>query len=222
MRSQKRTPWSPLRLNSQVFLFQVVKKPTFAVWVFSLLILIWFKPASKVLAVHSARHNSSHLCACPPVNIMEGLELFRMSPVCAFWVNLHASLPSAWLFLVLTLSLSSVPLRSLPHTSRPAPPSSSLYTVHHLKRWGCWALGGIKVIYEWASLPACWRGKPVAVSLWSSSPLFPPASLQGKLLCLSCLWSFTVPYWRHMLPLSDSQTAHILPCRGASCVGPLS
>lgn len=107
----------------------------------------------------------------------------------------------------------SVPLSSLSYTiSSGHPPPTN-----HLKGRGCWALAGIKVIYEWANLPGCWRGKPVAVRLWSSSPLFPPASLQGKFLCLSCLWSFTVPFWYHMLLLSDSQTTQI-PTHRRACV----
>lgn len=77
-----------------------------------------FNPAGKVLVSLWTCLNSSFLSACPPVNIIEGLEWFLMSPVCAFWVNLQPCLPSAWFFLVHTLSFSSVPL-----LCSPCPPS---------------------------------------------------------------------------------------------------
>lgn len=143
-----------------------------------------------------------------------------MSPVCAFWVNLHARLPSAWLFLMLTLSLSSVPLPCLPHKPLLCPPArpSLLIPLHSA------SFEEVRLLSARRNKSDLWMGQPTWVlegeasgsqALWSSSPLFPPASLQGKLLCLSCLWSLTVPYWRRMLPLSDSQTAQIpMHCRG--------
>lgn len=83
----------------------------------------------------------------------------------------------------------------------------------------------VRLLSAWRNKSDLWMGQPTWVlegeasgsqALWYSSPLFPPASLQGKLLCLACLWSFTVPYWRRILPLSDSQTAQIpMYCQGA-------
>lgn len=144
-----------------------------------------------------------------------------MSPVCAFWVNLHAPLSSACLFLVLTLSLLSVPLLSIPRTPLSCPLSrpSLLIPLHSA------SFEEVRLLSAWRNKSDLWMGQPTWVlegeasgsqALWSSSLLFPPASLQGKLLCLSCLWSFTVLYWRCMLLLSDSQTAQIpMHCRGA-------
>lgn len=59
-------------------------------------------------------------------------------------------------------------------------------------------------------------------ALWSSSPLFPPALLQGKLLLP--LIFFTVPYCRCMFLLRDSQMAQIpMHCRAYSmCARPVS
>lgn len=151
---------------------------------------------------------------CPLVNIIEGLELFLMSLVCPLWVNLHAPLPSVWLFLALTLSLSSVPFHSLPsHTHPPTRFASLLIPLHSA------SFEEVRLLNAWRNKSDLWMGQPTWVlegeasgsqALWSSNPLFPPASLQGKLLCLSCFWSFTVPYCCRMLPLSDSQNAHIL------------
>lgn len=178
--------------------------------------------ASSLLATLSARLNSSFLCACPPVNIIEGLELFLMSPVCAFWVNLHQPGSSSCLLRLSHHFVSSPsPTSLLVSPSIPALPPSLLIPLHSA------SFEEVRLLSAWRNKSDLWMGQPTWVlegeasgsqALWSSSPLFPPASLQGKLLCLSRLWSFTVLYRRHMLPLSDSQTAWIpTHCRGV-CV----
>lgn len=144
---------------------------------------------------------NSSLCSFPPDIFMEGLQLLLMSPVLfepIVMVSFHQpGFP-------LCLLYSSVPL-TRPHIP---PPSPSLYTVHHLKRRGCWALGGIKVIYEWASLPGCWRGKPVAVGL--SDPAA-HCSLQPHCRgssSASAASDLLPCHWLCILPLSDSQPAN--------------
>lgn len=134
-----------------------------------------FKPAGEVLAGLSACLNSSVLCACPQVNIIEGLEVLLMSPVC--FLSKSPCSSSISLAFPCAYFISLVSCSPLPHphslfSSVPLP-SSSLYTVHHLKRWGCWALEGNK--------SDLWMVQPTWVlegeasgsqALWFSGPLF--------------------------------------------------
>lgn len=112
--------------------------------------------------------NSSVLCVCPQVNIIEGLELLLMSPASTFWLNLHAPLPSArllfcLLYLLLQLLSPPSPTLPLPTPSRPFT-QCIIWRGEAVERFG-----GIKVIYEWSNLPGCWRGKPIAVQLSDSA-----------------------------------------------------
>lgn len=179
-----------------------------------------FFRASSTLAALSAHLNSSFLCS----QHHRGIRAFSNESSLCFL----SKSPSAWLFLLLTPSVSSLLLLSLPHIvfcvlppSQPSLPPSLLIPLHSA------SFEEVRLLSAWRNKSDLWMGQPTWVlegeasgsqALWSSSPLFPPASLQGKLLCLSRLWSFTVPYRRHMLPLSDSQTAWIpTHCRGV-CV----
>lgn len=184
--------WWRLRLKSSAQKNLVVTKPLF---------LLWFSSWWSLLVGLSACLNSSFLCACPPVNIIEGLELFLMSPVCAFWLNLHAPLlPSASCLLYLSRQFLSSSLHPPPLSPQSCCPSL-LIPLHSA------SFEEVRLLSAWRNKSDLWMGQPTWVlegeasgsqALWSSSPLFPPASLQGKLLCLACLWSFTVPYWRRM------------------------
>lgn len=104
-----------------ILILQMVMKPFF----FFLLILIL---TVYVLVSLWSSPNSSYLCVCPPVNIIEGITAFPNESSLCFSLNLHARLPSAWLLLhSLYLShqfLSSAAPSTAP-TSCPAPPSSS-------------------------------------------------------------------------------------------------
>lgn len=138
------------RWRSSCFYFEHRAPPVKSWSVFQLVLISVCLPTSQHHRKLRAVSNESSLC-------------FLSKSLCSS--SISPALPLRLLYLSRQFLSSASPATPSPLPPHPAPPSSSLYTVHHLKRWGCWALGGIKVIYEWANLPGCWRGKPVAVRL---------------------------------------------------------